>query len=306
MIILIFVFLALLVLGFWALWFTCAGKPLPDLTDPAVLEQPRWKPYREMILEGRRWLDTQQVRPLQVMSYDGKMLYGRFVPCENARGTILLFPGYRSTYAVDFSIALELYHSMGLNLLLCDQRANGLSQGCFITFGAKERYDVLSWVTYLSLMLGEDHPMILDGMSMGATTVLLASEMEFPGNVCGIIADSGFSCGADIVEYVAKTHYRLPPKLTAAFLNVFTNLFAGFSLRRCSALDAVRHCNLPVLIIHGLDDELVPASMSNAIYDAAAGRKVLLQVEGAGHGGSYVKDKPRCQKALWDFVNSVL
>ena len=111
MIVLIFVFLALLVLGFWALWFTCAGKPLPDLTDPSVLEQPRWKPYRELILEGRRWLDTQQVRPLQVMSYDGKMLYGRFVPCENARGTILLFPGYRSTYAVDFSIALELYHS---------------------------------------------------------------------------------------------------------------------------------------------------------------------------------------------------
>ena len=298
--------LALLAFGYWAVWFTCGRRPLPDLHDPQTMEQPNWKPYKEHILAGMQWLEKQEIRPLQVISYDGKALYARFVPCENARGTILFFHGYRSACVVDFSAALELYHSMGLNLLLCDQRSHGMSQGKFLTFGAKERYDVLSWVTYLSLMLGEDHPLILDGMSMGATTVLLASELEFPGNVRGIIADCGFSCGADIAASVAKSKYGLPPKLTAAFLDVFTRLYAGFSLKQSSAVEAVRHTDLPVMIIHGLADRLVPPAMSDTIYAAIPGRKVLLQVPGAGHGGSYTTDTPRCQKALREYVDSLL
>ena len=94
---------------------------------------------------------------LRVMSYDGKMLSARFLPREDAKGTILLFHGYRSSGLLDFGPELEFLHRQGYNLLLCDQRAHGASQGRYMTFGVRERYDVLSWVTYLAQMLGAGH-----------------------------------------------------------------------------------------------------------------------------------------------------
>jgi len=148
--------------------------------------------------------------------------------------------------------------------------------------------------------------MILDGMSMGATTVLLASELEFPANVCGVIADSGFTAGSDIIRQVAKTRFHLPPGLTVGFLNIFTNLFAGFSLYQSSAVDAVRNTKLPILLLHGSADPLVPCEMAHRIYDACGGPKTLVEVPDAGHGGSYVKDMPRCRAALRDFLDAVL
>ena len=90
-----------------------------------------------------------------------------FLRTENAAGTILLFHGYRSSWNVDFSASLLFYRSLGYNLLLVDQRAHQDSEGTFPTFGAKERYDVISWVTYLGQMLGQTHPLFLGGLSMG-------------------------------------------------------------------------------------------------------------------------------------------
>jgi len=304
--ILLVILAVLFIAGLSLFDFAFVRRRIPDPTTEEGREKGGWEKYEKGIIAGSQWLAQQEVKPLQVISYDGKQLYGRFVPCENAKGTILFFHGYRSHYQVDFSASMQFYHELGYHMLFVDQRAHGLSQGRFITFGVKERLDVLSWVTYLSMMLGEEHPMFLSGLSMGATTVLLASELEFPGNVRGVIADCGFSCGADIAASVAKSKYGLPPKLTAAFLDVFTRLYAGFSLKQSSAVEAVRHTDLPVMIIHGLADRLVPPDMSDAIYAAIPGRKVLLQVPGAGHGGSYTTDTPRCQKALREYVDSLL
>ena len=40
---------------------------------------------------------------------------------------------------------------------------------------------------------------------------------------------------------------------------------------------------LPVLFIHGTEDAFVPVSMSSELYEAAAGPRELLLVEGSGH-----------------------
>ncbi len=304
--ILLAIFLALLAVGVGLLCFVFLRRPVPDLSTPETLSRSRWGRYSSFILPGCQWLASQPVQPLRVVSYDGKVLYGRFVPCENAKGTILLFHGYRSSHVIDFSAVLAYYHSLGLNLLICDQRAHGQSGGRFIAFGVKERYDVVSWVTYISMMLGEDHPLFLGGLSMGATTVLMASNLEFPGNVRGIIADCGFTSPGDIIRHLLQTHYHLPAKAAAAFLNVFTRIFAGFGLDQWSTVEAVKHTALPVLFLHGLADHFVPAFMTDAAYAACASAKTLVEVPGADHGLSYLTDMPRCQAALREFIEENL
>ena len=299
--ILLVILAVLFIAGLSLFDFAFVRRRIPDPTTEEGREKGGWEKYEKGIIAGSQWLAQQEVKPLQVISYDGKRLYGRFVPCENAKGTILFFHGYRSHYQVDFSASMQFYHELGYHMLFVDQRAHGLSQGRFITFGVKERLDVLSWVTYLSMMLGEEHPMFLSGLSMGATTVLMASDMEFPANVRGIIADCGFTSPEGILRELAERNYHIPGKLATAVLNVYAMIFAGIRLDQWSTMDALKHTKLPVLLTHGLADTLVPSWMSERAFDACASEKRIELFPEAGHGVSYLVDKPRYQKALVEF-----
>ena len=173
--------------------------------------------------------------------------------------------------------------TLGYNLLAVDERAHGESEGTYITFGVRERHDVATWAAYAAMHFGPAHPLILDGLSMGAATVLMASELELPASVRGIIADCGFSSPYAIMKSVL--HWRCPWLVSGPLLaltGVFTRLFGGF--------------------IHGTGDQFVPCSMSQAAYDACTGEKRLILVEGAGHGQSYLVDRPRVQAAVREFL----
>ena len=294
----------ILLAGYGLFRYAFVRRRIPDPATPQGRKKGGWTKYKDAIESGVRWLDSQDVEPLQVVSYDGKRLRGRFVPCENARGTLIFFHGYRSHYLVDFSVSLPYYHQLGYNLLLCDQRAHGESQGRYITFGVKERLDVLSWVTYMSMMLGEDHPIFLTGLSMGATTVLMAADMEFPANVRGIIADCGFTSPGDILRHLIKKWSHLPVKPTAALLNVYARIFAGVDLDEWSTEEALRQTHLPVLLVHGTGDNFVPCDMSRRAYAACTGEKRLELFEGAGHGVSYLKETERYQNILKEFLDA--
>lgn len=280
--------------------------PMPDLSDPKVLRHTKWHDWEPQITAGVKWLQSRRPEEMQVVSFDGKLLYGRFVPHENAKGTIVFFHGYRSSYVLDFAFALEFYYGQGFNLLICDQRAHNKSKGNCTTFGVKERHDVVSWTTYLSMLLGEDHPIYLAGLSMGASTVLMASNLEHSANLRGVIADCGFTSPKAIMTHVAKNKMHLPAKLLVPILGVLTRLFCGFALDECSTTDALAQTKLPILLIHGTADKFVPSYMSEENFAACRSEKQLLLVDGAVHALSYVTDRPRYEAAVQDFLLSHL
>ena len=73
-----------------------------------------------------------------------------------------------------------------------DQRAHGRSDSYTITMGAQERYDARAWAYWASVRSSGKVPIFLMGVSMGAATVLLASGLDLPDSVHGIIADCGY------------------------------------------------------------------------------------------------------------------
>ena len=87
------------------------------------------------------WLKDHNAQDVYVNSNDGLKLHAFWIPAENARGTILLAHGYRSTMLVDFGLAFAFYHALGMNILVPNQRAHGESEGRYITFGVKESED---------------------------------------------------------------------------------------------------------------------------------------------------------------------
>ena len=160
------------------------------------------------------------------------------------------------------------------SLLLVDQRAHGSSQGKYLTFGVRERLDVLSWATYMGQKLGQNAPLILGGLSMGATTVLLASCFDFPANVRAVIADCGFTSPYEIAKASLRRDYpKAPVSLLLPLCSLVTRLFAGFGLRDGSTIDAVRESRYPILFLHGTGDTFVPYEMTKRAFDACTAPK---------------------------------
>jgi fermentation-respiration switch protein FrsA (DUF1100 family) len=213
--------------------------------------------------------------------------------------------GYRSS-SEDFMCAMGFFMSQGYNILAVEQRAHGKSEGKWITFGIKERYDALSWCNHLIESFGRDITIVLDGISMGATTVLLASGLDLPKNVKGVIADCGFTSPWDIVTEVARRDMHIP-KFPLLYLMLPTvRLLCGFGLREASTVFEVKKSNLPILYVHGLADDFVPHEMSVKAYNSRPENSRLVSIENAAHGLCYIVDEKACQKELARFLNEVV
>ena len=90
------------------------------------LRHSSFRHYKDDIVRAQQWLKEQPVQEVFVTSYDGLRLRARYIPCENARATLLLFHGWRSYPELDFGAALTFYQSFGRRVHGCDHGAHGL------------------------------------------------------------------------------------------------------------------------------------------------------------------------------------
>ena len=267
-------------------------------------ENPHYDPYRE---EMRRLFRQLQDRPFEfvtIESFDGLLLSGRYYHVADGAPLDIAFHGYRSSPLTDFSGGSELSFQMGHNLLLVDQRSHGRSQGRTITFGIKERKDVLQWVRYGVDRFGEDVQILLYGISMGGATVLMASELDLPKNIKGIIADCPYASPMEIILHVGKD-MPLPNWLIRPFVKLGAWVYGGFVLNETDALRAVKKAKVPILILHGEADSFVPGEMSDLV---SLNPKLITRFTfpNAGHGLSFLEDMPRYKQIVTNFVKDIL
>lgn len=283
--------------------FLCACKRRKERSwlDASSLKGSSYEKLSDKIQAAHQWLCDHEVEDVYIKSSDGLRLYARWIPAENAKGTVILAHGYRSTPYVDFSLVLEMYHNWGMNMLIPDQRSHGKSEGQYITFGVKECEDILAWVHYHNGRLG-NHLVILSGLSMGATTVLNMADMDLPENVKGIIADCGFTSPKEIISSVFRNVTHLPAAPFVCVGNLCAKVFAGFSFNAKDTRISLPNSRVPVVLAHGKADTFVPTYMSQQAYDACTQEKELLLVEGAGHGYSYLMDKEHYTQLVLAFL----
>ncbi|MBQ0084427.1 MAG: alpha/beta hydrolase [Clostridiales bacterium] len=238
-------------------------------------------------------------------SFDGYRLRARYYEVDKNAPLEIMVHGYKSIALRDYCGSLKETLDRGINVLLVDQRAHGESEGRCLSFGILERYDCLSWARFAYDKFGKDKKIILVGVSMGAATVLMASELELPENVVGIIADSGYSSAEAIIKKVIGD-MKLPVKLAYPFAYIGAKIFGRFNLRERTVTDAVKNCKIPVMIVHGADDRFVPCEMCKEIYEACTAPKILLTVKEAGHGLSFLIDNNAYNQKLDEFLEMVL
>ena len=237
-----------------------------------------------------------------IQSYDGLSLVGRYYHYSDGAPLDILFHGYRSSPTHDFCGGVHISFEAGHNVLLVYQRSHGKSSGRAITFGEREQHDVVSWVNYAIDRFGEDVIITLTGISMGASTVILASALpDLSDNVKGIIADCPYSNTKDIIIHTVRG-MKLPPSVFYPFIRLGGIIFARFDPSKTSMVEAAKHSRVPILLIHGEDDSFVPKYMSDEIYRAHGGRMDYHVFPGANHGLSFLTDPERYKKICRDFV----
>ena len=301
LLVLLSIILLLLISGGYVFLVGCVRRKEHPWLDEASLKETAYGKYYDHIMEANRFLHANKAQDIYMTSYDGLRLHGLWIPADDAKATVLLAHGYRSTPLVDFGLAYEFYHRIGMNILVPDQRSHGKSQGKFITFGVKESRDFQDWIVYHNKHFGM-HPLILSGMSMGASTVLFLADKILPENVRGIIADCGFTSPKEILASVYTHVTRLPAGISLWATEWFARIFAGFSLTEADTRKTLASSRYPVLMFHGGADGFVPCQMSRQGYDACCSAKELVVIDKADHGVSFLVEPDRYGEALIRFL----
>lgn len=269
--------------------FYTSPKDRPDGVSIILPEGKIYEPYYPAMTDWVREARALPHEEVFITSFDGLKLRGNFYEFAPGAPIELMVHGYRGTAERDLCGGVQRCFSIGRSCLLIDQRGAGGSEGSVITFGINERRDCLAWVDFLIRRFGPEIPIILTGISMGASTVMMTAGEKLPDNVVGIIADCGFSSAREIICKVIA-QLKLPCRLAYPFVKLGARLFGHFDLEETSAVEAMSRCRIPVFFIHGEADDFVPCSMSRACYDACAAPKYLFTVPGAGHGLGYLAD----------------
>ena len=255
----------------------------------------------KMLTDAADKLEEKVAERVVILSSDGIRLVGHWYPCENARRVIVAMHGWRSRWSRDFGTIAEFWHENGCSILFAEQRGQNDSEGDYMGFGLLERHDCRDWVHWVNRRCNHALPIYLGGISMGATTVLMASGLTMPDNVCGIIADCGFTSPHAIWKHVVENNFHVPYGLYARAANDLCRKKIHTGARDYSATDALSKTHIPVLFIHGTDDSFVPVEMTYENYKSCSSPKRLLVVPGANHGMSYHLNRREYEKITLDF-----
>lgn len=298
----IFVFLAILIISYIcfriAFYVSKNQKKINNQTE--LPKGKAYEPYYEKIKSYANATKEISHTEFCITSFDGLKLYGKYYECEKNAPIELMFHGYRGKAERDLAGGVQRCFKLGRNALIVDQRCSGKSEGKVITFGIREHKDCLAWVDFMVNHFGADVKIILTGISMGASTVLIAGGCELPKNVIGILADCGFNSAKEIIKSEIR-RIGLPADLSFFFVKMGAKIFGNFDIEEISAEQAVTKCKVPVIFFHGEADDFVPCEMSRKIYAACASKKQLITVKDAGHGLSFLIEPEKYYIALTDF-----
>jgi pimeloyl-ACP methyl ester carboxylesterase len=210
----------------------------------------------------------------------GKRLFAWHVTGDMQAPTLVLIHGWGANAQLMLPLAAPFYRA-GMNVLLLDSRLHGQSDGD--TFSSMPRFaeDLASALEWLKQQ-ADDKPgkFVLMGHSVGAAAALLAASRR--EDVAAVIGVAGFAHPQWMMQRYLKAMKM--PGLVAAGVIRYVQWVIGHRFDDIAPINTICRVRCPVLLVHGEADRTVPASDTQAVFDACADERVrLLLVEGADH-----------------------
>lgn len=238
-----------------------------------------------------------------VRALDGVMLRGWKVRAKMPNGDwVLLFHGIVDNRA-EMAAYADFLLRAGYGTVLMDAREQGASGGTLATFGWKERWDTKA---IIDTLYASDEPRNVFelGESMGGAIALQSAAIDL--RIRAVVAEASFSslrevsydyAGLDVSSLLGKTLFR--PASYLALRSAEEE--GGFRASDVSPEKAVSERALPVLLICGTSDRIIPCRHSQQIFRAAIGPKELWVVPGAGHTGAFGTEPAEFERRVLAF-----
>jgi pimeloyl-ACP methyl ester carboxylesterase len=202
---------------------------------------------------------------------------------KNPTGTILLLHGYRASMMWLRGMGKE-FAEEGYRVVMVDQRGHGRSSGQYITYGVVESRDARQVIDFLEsngLIAGK---LGVWGISMGGATAVQLAAAD--ARVSAVVAVATFTSMRDSIRH----GLRLIPVYGWLLDEEGVNrqlerggARAQFDVNDADVLRAIEKVKIPVRLIHGKCDWIVPPSHGRALQQAAAGECDLVELPWTGH-----------------------
>jgi len=239
-------------------------------------------------LAGRDLLATPEdiglgYRTTSLSTSDGETLHGWFVPAPEARATLLFFHGNAGNISHRLE-SIAVFHQLGLNVLILDYRGYGRSTGKPSEQGTY-RDAQAAWEYLIGTEGLKPGDIVLFGRSLGgAVAVWLATQVQ----PAALVLESSFTSVPDLG---AQLYPWLPVRL--------------ISRLHYDSRARLPQVQVPVLVIHSRDDEIIPIDHGRALFAAANRPKHFLELRG-GHNDGFVLSREHYLAGLRGFLEASL
>lgn len=249
--------------------------------------------------EGKQIIS--KLKEVYVKSFDNLKLHAYEMKDDKNSNWIILVHGYCGDSKQMISYANKLYEN-NVNVLMIDLRGHGKSEGNYVSFGIVDRHDIITWTNYLNSKY-ENCVIGLYGISMGASAVMMSLGEALPKNVKYVIEDSGFASAHDILKYQFRKFYHIPSFPFLCFLNLKIKFKNKYSIYETNCENILKNNDVPILFIHGGEDEIVPTEMMKKLYDSNLGKKDKLIINKAYHTSSVFTEPHKYWNKVIGFIN---
>lgn len=206
-----------------------------------------------------------------------------YIPAESARGALLFCHGNAGNIGHRLD-SLEVFHRLGLAVLIFDYRGYGRSGGTPSEAGTYRDAEA-AWRHLVEARGFAPERVVLFGRSLGGAVAAELTTRHRPGV---LILESTFT---SVPDMAAAAYPFLPGRWLSRF--------------RYNAREAVGRAPAPVLVIHSPEDEIVPYRHGRALYDAARNPKAFLEIHG-GHNEGFLESGERYREGIARFLRQYL
>lgn len=268
-----------------------------------LLTKPKYK-TRQWLIENAHheewpgYFDLKK-EPFQLKMRDGYIINGDVSLNEKSKKFAIFCHGHGSTREGATKYAL-IYYKLGYNIIRYDHRGHGDNVRYKCTMGANESKDLAEIVKWVKETYSPEF-VVLHGSSMGAATILIATQYFTKDDIKFIVADCPYSSisnfGGDAIKSKHQPRWLLTPLFNFTMRVVF-----GLKKKDVSPEFYVKLCDIPILFLHGAQDKLIAPYHSDRLFKAKKEPKKQVIFPHGTHANSVFDDPEMYEQTIIDYV----
>jgi esterase/lipase len=277
-----------------------------------LLQRPDISKAYAMVKETDSWYDTISTvhkslekilecrhETLEIVSNDNLKLKGIYYLNNHSDTTVICVHGYTSHAEREWAFPGLFYLSLGYNVLIPYQRAHGISEGKYISFGALEHLDMINWVNKIN-EINPNGKIIIHGLSMGGGIVLDLSDKEMKNVKC-LIADAPSVSIERFFKNVSKEVFKTnSDKIASYAIKRFKKEFKC-DVKDFESVNIVANSKYSILLSAGSNEHL--DELFEIIKKTNPKDTDIIILPGCNHGNGMYKQTEMYQNKIKEFIN---